>query len=143
MSNIEMSTKYSSKRSFGWSQDASDFRSLKKVVQIFDNKSEFHRELLNERIPLLIDDDSLIEKFQNILNCEPLKILYSDLVGTHSTPRKDSPCNAIIQASVCGQVKPYLSDWASDSFLRWAHLCGFIKYNGEDDTFEITEDGFI
>ena len=60
MSNIEMSTKYSSKRSFGWSQDASDFRSLKKVVQIFDNKSEFHRELLNERIPLLIDDDSLI-----------------------------------------------------------------------------------
>lgn len=143
MSNIEMSTKYSSKRSFGWSQDASDFRSLKKVVQIFDNKSEFHRELLNERIPLLIDDDSLIEKFQNILNCEPLKILYSDLVGTHSTPRKDSPCNAIIQASVCGQVKPYLSDWASDSFLRWAHLCGFIKYNGEDDTFEITEDGLI
>lgn len=143
MSNIEMSTKYSSKRSFGWSQDASDFRSLKKVVQIFDNKSEFHRELLNERIPLLIDDDSLIEKFQNILNCEPLKILYSDLVGTHSTPRKDSPCNAIIQASVCGQIKPYLSDWASDSFLRWAHLCGFIKYNGEDDTFEITEDGLI
>ena len=143
MSNIEMSTKYSSKRSFGWSQDASDFRSLKKVVQIFDNESEFHRELLNERIPLLIDDDSLIEKFQNILNCEPLKILYSDLVGTHSTPRKDSPCNAIIQASVCGQVKPYLSDWASDSFLRWAHLCGFIKYNGEDDTFEITEDGLI
>lgn len=143
MSNIVMSTKYSSKRSFGWSQDASDFKSLKKVVQIFDNKSEFHRELLNERIPLLIDDDSLIEKFQNILNCEPLKILYSDLVGTHSTPRKDSPCNAIIQASVCGQVKPYLSDWASDSFLRWAHLCGFIKYNGEDDTFEITEDGLV
>lgn len=141
MSSIEMSTKYSSKRSFGWSQDASDFKSLKKVVQIFNNKSIFHNELLNERIPLLIDDNSLVEKFQNVLKSEPLRIFYSDLVGTHSTPRKNSPCNAIIQASVCGQVKPYLSDWASDSFLRWAHLCGFIKYNGEDDTFEITDDG--
>lgn len=141
MSNIELSTKYSSKRSFGWSQDASDFNSLKNVVQIFDNKSEFHENLIIARIPMLVDDKNLIEKFQTILKSNPLKIAYADLVGTHSNPRKDSPCNAIIQASVCGQVKPYLSDWASDSFLRWAHLCGFIKYNGEDDTFEITEDG--
>ena len=141
MSNIELSTKYSSKRSFGWSQDASDFSSLKKVVQIFDNKSEFHKNLITARIPMLIDNKELIKKFQKILMSTPLKITYSDLVGTHSTPRKDSPCNAIIQASVCGQVKLYLSDWASDSFLRWAHLCGFVKYNGEDDTFEITNDG--
>lgn len=141
MSNIELSTKYSSKRSFGWSQDASDFNSLKNVVQIFDKNSEFHENLTIARIPMLIEDKKLIEKFQNILKSNPLKISYTDLVGTHSTPRKDSPCNAIIQVSVCGQVKPYLSDWASDSFLRWAHLCGFIKYNGEDDTFEITEDG--
>lgn len=143
MSNIELSTKYSSKRSFGWSQDASDFNSLKNVVQIFDNKSEFHENLVIARIPMLIDDKNLVERFQTILKSNPLKLAYADLVGTHSTPRKDSPCNAIIQASVCGQVKPYLSDWASDSFLRWAHLCGFIKYNGEDDTFEITEDGLV
>lgn len=141
MSNIELSTKYSSKRSFGWSQDASDFGSLKNVVQIFDNKSEFHKNLIAARIPMLVDDENLAKKFQNVLRSIPLKITYSDLVGTHSTPRKDSPCNAIIQASVCGQVKQYLSDWASDSFLRWAHLCGFVKYNGEDDTFEITNEG--
>lgn len=141
MSNIELSTQYSSKRSFGWSQDASDFKSLKNVVQIFDSESEFHENLIVARIPMLIDDKDLIKKFQYILKTKPLKISYSDLVGTHTTPRKNSPCNAIIQASVCGQVKPYLSDWASDSFLRWAHLCGFIKYNGADDTFEITEDG--
>lgn len=141
MSNIELSTKYASKRSFGWSQDASDFNSLKNVVQIFDIHSDFHKNLVEARIPLLIDDDNLIKKFQNILNSTPLKITYSDLVGTHSTPRKDSPCNGIIQASICGQVKQYLSDWASDSFLRWAHLCGFVKYNGEDDTFEITNEG--
>ena len=141
MSNIELSTKYSSKRSFGWCQDASDFRSLKNVVQIFDNKSEFHDNLINARIPMLVEDPVLVKKFQKILKTEPLQISYSDLVGTHSNPRKNSPCNAIIQASVCGQVKQYLSDWASDSFLRWAHLCGFIKYNGENDTFEITDDG--
>lgn len=141
MGNIELSTKYSSKRSFGWSQDASDFNSLKNVVQIFDSESEFHKNLIIDRIPMLVEDNDLVNKLQNILRTIPLKISYSDLVGTHLTPRKDSPCNAIIQASVCGQVKPYLSDWASDSFLRWAHLCGFIKYNGEDDTFEITEEG--
>lgn len=141
MSNIELSTKYSSKRSFGWSQDASDFNSLKNVVQIFDNKSNFHENLIIARIPMLVDDRNLVEKFQTILKSKPLKITYADLVGTHSIPRKNSPCNSIIQASVCGQVKPYITDWASDSFLRWAHLCGFIKYNGEDDTFEITEDG--
>ncbi len=141
MINIELSTKYSSKRSFGWSQDASDFNSLKNVVQIFDNKSKFHENLIIARIPMLVDDRNLVEKFQTILKSKPLKITYADLVGTHSIPRKNSPCNSIIQASVCGQVKPYITDWASDSFLRWAHLCGFIKYNGEDDTFEITEDG--
>lgn len=141
MSSIKLSTKYSSKRSFGWCQDASDFSSLKKVVQIFDNKSEFHGNLITARIPILVDDNELIKKFQSVLMSTPLKITYSDLVGTHLTPRKDSPCNAIIQASVCGQVKQYLSDWASDSFLRWAHLCGFVKYNGEDDTFEITNEG--
>lgn len=141
MSNIELSTKYSSKRSFGWSQDASDFKSLKNVVQVFDNESDFHNNLIVARIPMLVNDKELANRFQKILETNPLRITYSDLVGTHSTPRKNSPCNGIIQASVCGQVKQYLSDWASDSFLRWAHLCGFVKYNGEDDTFEITDDG--
>ena len=143
MSNIILSTKYSSKRSFGWSQDASDFSSLKKVVQIFDSNSEFHSDLVNNRIPELVSDKKLALYFQSTLKSQPLKIKYSDLVGSHSTPRKNSPCNGIIQASVCGQVKKYLSDWASDSFLRWAHLCGFIKYNGDDDTFEISDDGIV
>ncbi|MDD2494559.1 MAG: restriction endonuclease FokI recognition domain-containing protein, partial [Tissierellia bacterium] len=98
MSNIELSTKYSSKRSFGWSQDASDFNNLKNVVQIFDNESEFHENLIFARIPMLVEDKELVDKFQKILKINPLKIKYSDLVGTHSTPRKNSPCNAIIQA---------------------------------------------
>lgn len=141
MSNIQLSTKCSSRRVFGWCQDASNFSSLKKVVQIFDVNSRFHNDLIESRIPTLVSDKKLAKNFQNILNTMPLKISYMDLVGTHSKPRKDSPCNSIIQASICGQGKPYLSDWAADSFLRWAHLCGYIKYNGEDDTFEITKEG--
>ena len=37
-------------RTFGWVQDPSDFESLIKVVSIFDNKSETHKELVNEKI---------------------------------------------------------------------------------------------
>ena len=142
MSRIELSTNYSSKRALGWCQDASDFKSLKKVVQVFDNNSEFHNIVKDIRLPLLIDDKELVKKYQEVLNTIPLRIKYTDLVGTHATPRSMTKCNAIIQASIEGQgSRGFLTDWASDSFVRWAHLCGFIKYNGDSDNFEITETG--
>lgn len=83
MSNIELSTKYSSKRSFGWSQDASDFNSLKNVVQIFDNKSKFHENLIIARLPMLVDDRNLVEKFQTILKSKPLK-LHMQILSEHT-----------------------------------------------------------
>lgn len=143
MSNIQLSTEYSTGRSFGWSQDAADFGKLKNVVQIFDSNSIFHKNLIKKRLRALIDDKDLADKLLKALNTRPLKISYADLVGTHSVPRKNSPCNAIIQASLSGQRKPYLTDWASDSFLRWAHLCGFIEYDGKDDSFSITKEGLL
>lgn len=142
MSKIELSTNYSSNRALGWSQDASEFQSLKKVVQVFDNKSEFHKIVKEVRLPLLIEDKKLVKKFQDILSTSPLKIKYTDLVGTHANPRSKSKCDAIIQASIEGQgERGFLTDWASDSFIRWAHLCGFIKYDGVTDEFEITKLG--
>ena len=142
MSKIELSTSYSSNRALGWSQDASEFQSLKKVVQVFDVNSEFHKIVKEVRLPLLIENKKLVQKLQDILNTLPLKIKYADLVGTHANPRSKSKCNAIIQASIDGQGdRGFLTDWASDSFIRWAHLCGFIKYNGDTDEFEITELG--
>lgn len=128
-------------RTFGWVQDPSDFESLIKVVSIFDNKSETHKELVNEKIDRLIEERDGKSHFLEVLNSIPLKIKYADLVGTSFTPRSSARCNGIVQATVKGQVRDFISDWPADNFVRWAHALGFIKYNYFDDSFEITEEG--
>ena len=128
-------------RTFGWVQDPSDFESLIKVVSIFDNKSETHKELVNEKIDRLIEKRDGKSHFLEVLNSTPLKIKYADLVGTSFTPRSSARCNGIVQATVKGQVRDFISDWPADNFVRWAHALGFIKYNYFDDSFEITEEG--
>lgn len=128
-------------RTFGWVQDPSDFESLIKVVSIFDNKSETHKELVNEKIDRLIEETDGKSRFIKVLNNIPLKIKYADLVGTSFTPRSSARCNGIVQATVKGQVRDFISDWPADNFVRWAQALGFIKYNYFDDSFEITEEG--
>ena len=128
-------------RTFGWVQDPSDFESLIKVVSIFDNKSETYKELVNEKIDKLIEERDGKSHFVEVLNSTPLKIKYSDLVGTSFTPRASARCNGIVQATVKGQVRDFISDWPADNFVRWAQSLGFIKYNYFDDSFEITEEG--
>lgn len=128
-------------RTFGWVQDPSDFESLIKVVSIFDNKSETHKELVNEKIDRLIEERDGKNRFLEVLNSKPLKIKYADLVGTSFTPRSSARCNGIVQATVKGQVRDFISDWPADNFVRWAQALGFIKYNYFDDSFEITEEG--
>ena len=128
-------------RTFGWVQDPSDFESLIKVVSIFDNKSETHKELVNEKIDRLIEERDGKSHFLEVLNSVPLKIKYADLVGTSFTPRSSARCNGIVQATVKGQVRDFISDWPADNFVRWAQALGFIKYNYFDDSFEITEEG--
>jgi hypothetical protein len=134
-------THITSFRTFGWVQDPSNFRSLCDVVAIFDNQSSKHRELINEIIPRLIEERDGRDDLMNALRATPLKIKYSKLVGSSFTPRAAARCNGIIQATVPGQVRPFISDWPADNFLRWAHAFGFIKYNYSDDTFEITNSG--
>ena len=128
-------------RTFGWVQDPSDFESLIKVVSIFDNKSETHKELVNEKIDRLIEERDGKSHFLEVLNSIPLKIKYADLVGTSFTPRSSARCNGIVKATVKGQVRDFISDWPADNFVRWAQALGFIKYNYFDDSFEITEEG--
>lgn len=128
-------------RTFGWVQDPSDFESLIKVVSIFDNKSETHKELVNEKIDRLIEERDGKSYFLEVLNSIPLKIKYADLVGTSFIPRSSARCNGIVQATVKGQVRDFISDWPADNFVRWAQALGFIKYNYFDDSFEITEEG--
>lgn len=128
-------------RTFGWVQNPSNFESLKKVVSIFDNSSKTHNELKNKELVKLIEERDGQERLINALKAEPLRIKYSDLVGTAFNPRSSARCNAIVQATVKGQRKDFIDDWSSDNFVRWAHALGFIKYNYDSDTFEITNLG--
>lgn len=128
-------------RTFGWVQNPSNFESLKKVVAIFDNTSKTYNELKDKKIKKLVEERDGQKELLNALNANPLKIKYCNLVGTSFTPRSSARCNGIVQATVKGQRKEFIDDWSSDNFVRWAHALGFIKYNYDTDTFEITDVG--
>lgn len=128
-------------RTFGWVQNPSNFDSLKKVVSIFDNTSKTYTELKDKKIKKLVEERDGQKKLINALKQNPLKIKYCDLVGTSFNPRSSARCNGIVQATVKGQRKEFIDDWSADNFVRWAHALGFIKYNYDTDTFEITELG--
>ncbi len=75
------------------------------------------------------------------LNENPIALNYKLLIGGHTTPRSDSPCDGIVQAAIKGQKREYIGDWPADNFVRWAQAFGFISYNYDDDSFSITELG--
>ena len=98
-------TQRTKSRTFGWVQDPSDFRSLCDVVAIFDNQSEKHGELKNLTIPRIVLECDGRQRLIDALDAEPLRISYSNLVGTGFTPRDSARCNGIVQAAVKGQKK--------------------------------------
>ena len=128
-------------RTFGWVQDPSDFDALYKVISIFNENSDTYKELVEYKINELVEERDGKQRLLEALEIRPLKIKYQDLVGTSFTPRPSARCNGIVQATVKGQKRPFISDWPADNFIRWAQCLGFIKYNYYDDTFEITETG--
>lgn len=128
-------------RTFGWVQDPSDFDALYKVVSIFNENSDTYKELVEHKINELIEERDGKQRLLEALEIRPLKIKYQDLVGTSFIPRSSARCNGIVQATVKGQKRTFISDWPADNFIRWAQCLGFIKYNYYDDTFEITETG--
>ena len=128
-------------RTFGWVQDPSDFDALYKVVSIFNENSDTYKELVEHKINELVEERDGKQRLLEALKLRPLKIKYQDLVGTSFIPRSLARCNGIVQATVKGQKRPFISDWPADNFIRWAQCLGFIKYNYYDDTFEITETG--
>lgn len=130
-------------RTFGWVQNPSDFVKLKKVVQIFDHTSETHANLVNERLPRLVEERDGRDLFISLLSQIPLNLKYVDLVGTSFNPRSSARCNGIVQATIEGQgSKEFIDDWSSDGFIRWAHALGFIEYDHYEDSFFITQLGF-
>ncbi|MCL2386858.1 MAG: hypothetical protein FWC89_04815 [Defluviitaleaceae bacterium] len=129
-------------RTFGWVQDPNNFRSLCNVVAVFDYESSKHRELVDVIIPSLVLTKDGQSELVAVMHKRPLRITYRNLVGTSFTPRSSARCNGIIQATVKGQKgRAFIGDWPADNYVRWAHCFGFIKYNYDDDTFEITDFG--
>lgn len=129
-------------RTFGWVQNPSDFSKMKKLVQVFDHTSSVHEDLKNNIIPRIIGKDDGRDRFIAILNKIPLKIKYTDLVGTSFRPRSAGRCNGIAQAIIEGQGKPFTDNWTADGYVRWAYALGFIEYDYSEDTFFISLSGF-
>lgn len=44
-------------RTFGWIQNPSDFSKLKNVVSVFMTDSDIYKDLLNRKIPSLIENE--------------------------------------------------------------------------------------
>ena len=128
-------------RALGWIQDGGKIENLRRTVEIFDHRSPTYQELIEKRIPRLVEEQDGRDRLLTELHKIPLTLTYKDLVGTAFKPRSESRCNGIIQAAIKGQNKPFIVDWAASSFLKWAHALGFIQHDKSEDSFSITDFG--
>lgn len=151
-------------RTFGWVQNPNRLETLKYIVGIFEHNSSSNEDILNNRLPLLkaygfISEEDY-DKFVAELDKDDIEIEYELLKGkgvNGAQSRKDALCSGIIQASITahssskiimnehGQPikirKPYVDDWTSDGYLRWAISTGLLIYDNEDDTCKISSAG--
>ncbi len=128
-------------RTFGWVQDSGKIENLRKTVEIFEPSSSTYQELIENRIPALVQEHDGRDRFLSELSRIPLKLKYNDLVGTTFIPRSESRCNGILQAAIKGQRRAFIGDWPADNFLRWAHALGLVEYDKNTDRFSISEFG--
>lgn len=148
-------------RTFGWIQNPASTSKLRDVLGLFVPKSDFHKYMVNERLPLLYSaglfkSSNLYLEFQKILRRNK-PIAYNLLKGKGSggKSRENAKCSGLVQAAITGQQfkkyivdgkeirikKPYTDDWTADGFLRWAVSLGFLDYNYSNDTCSITKLG--
>lgn len=148
-------------RTFGWVQNPSSTDTLRDIISLFVPDSDFHKKMVNERLPLLANaglfsTPGLYQKFQNILKCGG-PIAYDILKGKGAggESRSMAKCSGLAQAAITGQQfktyrvngidvrikKPYTDDWTADGFLRWAISLGFLDYDYVHDTCNISADG--
>ena len=150
-------------RTFGWVQNPSSTETLRDILALFVPGSEFHKYMVNERLPLLASaglfkSADLYMKFQKILRSDkPIAFEVLKGTGAGGESRSKAKCSGLAQAAVTGQQfkkyvvdgreirikKPYTDDWTADGFLRWAVSLGFLDYNYSDDTCQITKEGRI
>lgn len=137
-------------RTYGWVQNPSSFKNLKKVVQIFDNSSVHYRALKDVLVDQYIYFDDVKNNLLNKLNNGIEVFTYAELVGRNigkdkKTPKSRSASvgDSLIQISIVPQQtqktgKFWTDNWTSDGFLRWAVSLNFLETDRETDTFSIT-----
>ena len=132
-------------RTLGWVQNPSSFENLKNVVSVFDNRTEIHRDILTNKLPLLVRDLNLRTTLVNEMRKTPLKMDYVLLKGhgiSQGQTRRDAECSGIIQAAIVTQRgRLFTDDWTADGFLRWGISIGLLDYDTENDEVSITELG--
>lgn len=133
-------------RSTGWIQDPGELENLIKVVELFNWKTNTHKDLLLNLIPnkILIKDgrlDLIAELNSRDGYKNNPKISYRSLIGSAFKPRSSARCNGIIQALIKGQRRNFISDWPANNFIRWGETLRFIKYYQADNSYSITDSG--
>lgn len=132
-------------RSFGWIQDAGDIFKLRSIAEIFVVNSLIHQRLINDLIPQLIPQHLGRDTFLFELTHEPIEIPYAHLKGKgpqRGETRSNASCSGIAQAVLPAQNgRAYSSDWATESYVRFAVSLGIIDYDNETDLCKITETG--
>jgi hypothetical protein len=132
-------------RTFGWIQNAAKTSSLKALVKVFVYDSDVNKVLRETKLAQLIADESDRDYFIKIISIEKMTIPYKALKGRGKgslSTRRDARCSGIAQAAIPAQGgKEYTDDWSADCFLRWAVSLGFLAYNRDTDSCEITEAG--
>lgn len=124
-------------RTFGWVQDSHLIAKLRATVEVFNYGSPTHHVLIEEQIPRLVTDQDRRDRFLVELSRKPLKLKFTDLVGT---AHKDI-CTGILRAALKGQSREFMRNWPAENYLRWAHALEFIQYDRDHDSFSITEFG--
>lgn len=141
-------------RAFGWIQNPSDLKKLKKVVQVFDTKSSQYSKLRDRIIEKeIIYFPEIRDNLLTKLKKEVRTFTYTELVGKNSdkngnptSERKLQQAMSLLQITILPQSantsgKQFTDNWTSDGFLRWAVSWNFISHNRETDLFEITNLG--
>ena len=132
-------------RTLGWIQNPSSFENLKSVVSVFDKNTDIYKEILNTKLPNLVNDIELKEKLIAEMRKDPLKMDYVLLKGhgiKSGQKRANAECSGIVQAAIITQGgREYTDDWTADGFLRWGISIGLLDYDTEKDTVSITELG--
>lgn len=111
-----------------WVQNCHSFSNLRKIVELFLLGSEHNLYLTNIKVPQIVGDMVVQTTILSYLK-NPVDIPLSILKGTAFSPRSSAKCNGIAQAAINGQRRPFVDDWTSINFIKWAVICNFINYD--------------